>query len=244
MRTKSIICTFFVLFGSSSALATDIYDSNLGSTKDTAVYSPVYTWTGFYLGVHAGYAWGNSEYEHKNDNYFGGTGGLYDNDTDGALLGGQIGFNYQIDNVVIGVEGTHSWSNIEGNNDYTMYFNDTTTELDNLSTIAGRLGLADDKTLYYFKVGYAIADVTAGQDVYGGNGCCRTWSDSEDVEGWFGGIGVEYALTHNFTIGVEGLYYDFDEVTFSGPDSADVPAIIEGDLDFYEVKLKANLKLN
>ena len=50
---------------------------------------PFYNWTGFYAGAHAGVGWSDGD----------GSG------SSGFIGGGQIGFNYQINQWVLGVEG-------------------------------------------------------------------------------------------------------------------------------------------
>src|SRR6478609_10839090 len=58
------------------------------------VYVPVFTWTGFYVGANAGYGWGNTS-----TNNLGQVG-----DLDGFIGGGQVGYNYQIGQFVLGAE--------------------------------------------------------------------------------------------------------------------------------------------
>ena len=68
---------------------------------------PVFTWTGFYIGLNGGGAFGTSTYN------FGGLGSTSFN-TSGGLAGGTIGFNYQTGALVWGVEGDGDWSGISG----------------------------------------------------------------------------------------------------------------------------------
>ena len=200
-----------------------------------------YSWSGFYLGAHAGYGWGDAEYEHQNINFFGGPGGLYDNEINGAVVGGQLGFNYQIDWFVVGVEGTAAWSDISGNYDFSQYTNDTTTDLEWVVTVAGRLGFALDRFLIYGKGGYAWARAEAGQEYYK-PGVERYWSDEQTVSGFLIGGGLEYAVTDNVVAGFEYVYIDFDEERFSGDDSKDVPAEIDGDLDIHQILARLSFK--
>jgi outer membrane immunogenic protein len=90
---------------------------------------PVFTWTGFYVGVNAGYAWADSN---RNDDVIFFTPGsivgsptttgtltLFNNNggnDDGFTAGGTLGFNYQMGAVVLGVEGDLNWADIGGNN--------------------------------------------------------------------------------------------------------------------------------
>lgn len=76
---------------------------------------PVFTWTGFYIGVNAGYGFSDSQRESTFTavNVAGAnaplgrptSGGLFGNTSrDGFVGGGQLGYNYQIGSFVIGVE--------------------------------------------------------------------------------------------------------------------------------------------
>ena len=67
-------------------------------TKAAAV-APGYNWTGFYVGAMGGYGWSR-------------TGGV---DFNGGFAGGTIGANWQMSNIVLGIEGEGAWSNIGQN---------------------------------------------------------------------------------------------------------------------------------
>ena len=64
---------------------------------------PAYTWSGFYLGVNGGGAWGSSSWTT--------TSGF---DTSGGFVGGTIGYNYQVEQAVFGIEGDIDWADING----------------------------------------------------------------------------------------------------------------------------------
>src|SRR5277367_5393412 len=67
------------------------------------VYAPVYNWTGFYVGVNGGGGWGRSNWD--------STGSF---NVSGGLVGGTVGYNYEINRAVLGVEGDIDWSGING----------------------------------------------------------------------------------------------------------------------------------
>jgi len=101
---------------------------------------PVFTWTGFYVGVNAGYAWGDSNSNCDFGCGFGGdliagggvpvipapgtsfTSGFFggnDNNRDGFTGGAQVGFNYQFtpgSGFVVGVEADIQWLGGDNNN--------------------------------------------------------------------------------------------------------------------------------
>src|SRR5262245_56524065 len=65
------------------------------------VYAPVYNWTGFYIGINGGGAWGSSRWDSV---------GSFD--VSGGMLGGTIGYNWQAYQWVFGLEGDIDWTNI------------------------------------------------------------------------------------------------------------------------------------
>ena len=66
-------------------------------------------WTGFYLGGHVGYGWGTNDWTDP-----AGVGAGISNDFDGFVGGGQLGFDYQIGNLVFGLQGEISGASLEG----------------------------------------------------------------------------------------------------------------------------------
>src|SRR5476651_2428867 len=66
-------------------------------------FAPVYNWTGFYIGVNGGGGWGRSRWDSA-DAF----------NISGGLVGGTLGYNYQVGQLVWGVEGDIDWSNIKG----------------------------------------------------------------------------------------------------------------------------------
>src|SRR5262245_4855139 len=76
-----------------------------------APVEPAFTWTGFYAGVEAGYAWGDSEAD-----YFAVLPpGVTSMDPDGGLIGGYAGYNYQFpNNVVLGIDADIAYADVEG----------------------------------------------------------------------------------------------------------------------------------
>ncbi len=99
-------------------------DMGPGGLKDAPYVGTVYAWTGVYGGVTAGYGGGTL----KNFvDYGGNTGnnnvhGWAENDPDGALIGGTVGYNYQwAPNWVVGAEADLSWSGMEGQQHKYIY---------------------------------------------------------------------------------------------------------------------------
>lgn len=167
------------------------------------VYVPVFTWTGFYVGANAGYGWGN-----VNANGFTLTN---TGDLDGFVGGGQVGYNYQIGQFVVGLEADFqgadmsAGSNLFGASVKTEYF----------GTVRARAGVAFDRFLPYITGGWAYGNVKTSIP-----GIAFS-SDRSHTGGWALGAGLEYAFTNNIVAGVEYLYVDLGEksiTTLAGSD--------------------------
>lgn len=161
----------------------------------TMVAAPLFNWSGLYYGVSGGYAWGSSRHNDP-----AGSGRF---DTDGWLLGGTVGYNWQSGPAVFGLEGDLSWTNIEGAG--TSAVGPITTELNWLGTGRVRAGYAADAYLFYVTGGAAFANLEAGNPVAGGG------SGKETRVGWTVGGGVEAALAQNWTAKIEYLYVDLGD---------------------------------
>lgn len=117
---------------------------------------------------------------------------LFD-DEERVIGGAHLGYNWQTPSSwVIGVEGDVNFA--EG--------------VDYLASARGRLGYAFGRTLLYGTGGVAFA----GFDEVGIN---------EEETGWVAGGGLEAKVKENLSLGLEALYYDFDDATTSlGDDNA------------------------
>ncbi len=147
------------------ANAADTY-TGPGSLKDVPFVETAWNWTGFYGGVVGGYGSGtSSNYVSNNANPHGWA----NNDPDGGLLGGTIGYNYQwAPNWVAGAEADLSWSGMEGQQHKYIYDgHDWSGGWDGLATIRGRVGYALGPTLFYGTAGLALVhanEVIVGND--------------------------------------------------------------------------------
>jgi len=152
------------------------------------IYSPMFTWTGFYLGLNGGGGWGHSVWDR--------TGDL---DLSGGVIGGTAGFNWQMNQVVFGIEGDVDWSGVSGTTS-TLCPAGCTTRNDWLGTVRGRLGYAFDRFLPYVTGGLAVGDIRATTPGFAGA--------SQNNLGWTVGLGVEAAIAGNWSAKAEYLHVD------------------------------------
>jgi outer membrane immunogenic protein len=191
----------FLLAGVAAvALASGAQAADLGVRRGAvaeAIIAPVFSWTGFYVGVHAGYGFGQSTPTNI-------ALVAFPTSYNGGLIGGQIGFNYQINQIVLGAEADLAYTAIGGHNPGG---GGITVRNMALGSLRARAGYAFDRSLLYVTGGLgfqrASFATTAGPEPY-----TRT--------GWTIGAGWEYAITQNVTAKIEYNYYNFGTRTL-GP---------------------------
>lgn len=177
--------------------------------------APVFSWTGFYVGVNGGYAGDKFRYPFGGDIRGRPYAGKATVNSSGFLGGVTAGYNYQFArNWVVGIEADYDWGNVEGKVGLTAAVGPFAaglkagSQLDNLGTVRARLGYSFDRALVYATGGWAYGQVksslTAGIVGVGGIGLSKT----VDANGWTVGAGIEYALTNNFSLKTEYLYVD------------------------------------
>ncbi|WP_378943133.1 outer membrane protein [Mesorhizobium sp. ANAO-SY3R2] len=204
MKT-ALLATTFLFAAAGSALASDAVAYEAAPEAAAGGF----VWTGGYIGLHAGYAWTQGT-----GDYLEPTGSLVEQaeiNSDGWLGGIQVGYNYQINNWVIGVEGDIAWSNANGLNNILAAGSDVAdidVEMDWLASLTARAGIAFDRTLFYAKGGIGFSHIALGDT--GGNGMSVDADGSDTVTGWTLGGGIEHAVTDNWTVKAEYQYYRFN----------------------------------
>ncbi|TJW36001.1 MAG: porin family protein [Mesorhizobium sp.] len=178
-----------------------------------APIASVYDWSGFYVGLQAGYGWS------RVDQPYASVGGPFiftqdDADGNGWLGGAHVGYNKQFDSWVLGLEGDFEASNIDGD-DGGSGGHINGFEFKWLGSVRGRVGYALDRVLLYGTGGYAFMRGSAyAVEGFGG---ATAESNSATFHGWTIGTGAEYAFTDNLTARVEYRYTDFGAKRISFP---------------------------
>ena len=207
---KILLSSVALLSLTAGAMAADLPSRRAPAPVVAAV--PVFTWTGFYVGVNAGYGWNTNDNHRYYDpvlGYYGGGG------SDGGFVGGaQVGYNYQIGSFVVGLETDIQYADIGGGNSnwyYGGYYRDSSNG-DWFGTVRARAGVAFDRALIYVTGGLAYGDIANGSSAYYDPAFAGYYygSDNGTNTGWVLGGGVEYAFTNNLTAKVEGLYVNLD----------------------------------
>src|SRR5262245_18511903 len=182
-----------------------------------AYVAPVFTWTGFYLGGNIGGAWAHRD---VTDSLLGAN--FNNGNNDGVFIGGgQLGFNWQVNYVVLGFE----WD-IDGaannNNTGTVFVPGVgvlqlTSNNRWITTLAARFGVTNGYWLFYGKAGagwvgaqdFTVTNLTTGTSV--------TVSNDNSNSGWLVGAGIEWAFAPNWSAKLEYDYLGLDSRTFTVP---------------------------
>lgn len=196
-------------------------------TKAPPMIEAIYDWGGFYIGGNAGYGSSHKCFSREQDFTRRGTVVLTPaldegcHNATGGLVGGQVGYRWQSQHWVFGLEAQGDWANLKGSNPLAFNTLGTNqTKIDSLGLFTGQFGYAFNNVLLYFKGGAAVA-----HDKYNG----VTTATSAVVDGasetrWGGvvGVGVEFGFAPNWSVALEydhafmgGKSLDFTSATAS-----------------------------
>jgi outer membrane immunogenic protein len=216
MKSRLLLAAALLAAGSIPVMAADLAPQPVEPVAP--VYVP-YSWTGFYIGLHAGVVGSDS----KATNLLSGFAAKFD-DT-GFIGGAHAGYNYQFpQGFVIGLEGDIDYTSLSKTQTFAgpTFSESDRFKSDWQGSIRARAGYAFDRVLPYITGGVAFANqkfTVSGFDTvlgpYGG-------SNSTTRTGWTLGAGVEYAMTDNILIRLEGRYSDFGKKNYQFAGSAPI----------------------
>ena len=217
--------TKYIALGAIAALV-------LGTTAASAADLPlktkappleaIYDWTGFYIGVSGGGSLGQSDHIDRATGLTD-TGGF---NVKGGLVGGTVGYNWQMSSFVFGLEGDISWVG-----EYGSHIDDASvgpfanpaspalpafqsfTKETWLATARARFGYAVNNLLFYGTGGYAGAGVEAG--IKNSKTNALLVSSTSTRNGWTAGGGLEWGFAPNWSAKFEWLYMKFESKPFN-----------------------------
>ena len=206
-------------------------------TKAPVYVEPVFDWTGFYIGGNVGYSWGRSSDTSTLTNTPGTVLFTSSDKTnlDGIVGGGQIGYNWQMQGWLFGLEADIQGTDEKGTRNFTCPQATCTPnvggflalvipgpavpaalsqKIDWFGTVRGRIGvLAAPKVLLYATGGLAYGEVDSSA-VIGLVPTAFSTISSTNV-GWTLGAGIEGVIGGNWTARLEYLYVDLGKVNGS-----------------------------
>src|SRR5437588_7334001 len=151
LRLMGVLFVFCAV-GTAAFAGTEMYSGKESKAVAPAPL-PECNWTGFYIGLNVGGQFGRSENKDLDDYWF--TDKPWGYDQSGVVAGGQVGYNFQWNWLVLGVEADGGYMNLEGSGvskfDRSFESSDTRgkTDSDFYTTIRGRLGFAFGHWLFY-----------------------------------------------------------------------------------------------
>jgi outer membrane immunogenic protein len=222
MKFKIAALAAGVVLSGPSALAADLAPMPV---EPAAPVMLPFDWSGFYVGVNAGYGLGGGDASIYTNGLpapvnlpAGIPGDIGNLSTDGFLGGAQVGYDVQFGTWVVGIEGDIDYFNGEDevSPDWALGSDRVEVEYNWLATVRARAGYAFENFLLYATGGIAFADIDASYKYERaaplvGSG---SWSDGTTAVGWTAGLGAEYAFTSNWSVKVEALYADFGSEDF------------------------------
>jgi outer membrane immunogenic protein len=229
---KIVLAIALLALGSASAFAADLGARTY--TKAPAM-APAWSWTGAYVGLNAGYAWGNSNTSLSNADVFEGialVGSFPSLKPEGFIGGGQIGYNWQSGMLVLGAELDFSGLSVKATetvdplaaafaNNFAGTFS---SQYDWLLTARGRLGVTvAPNWLLYVTGGLAVTRARDSVNLVNtGNNFFANYASSKTLTDGTVGGGVEYAFAPNWSAKVEYLYAKFGDTSPSFTTSSNV----------------------
>jgi outer membrane immunogenic protein len=225
-------------------LSTTAFAADLLNYKPAPLMAPVpaFDWTGFHVGVVAGYAVDGNDAKYSYNKVPASAVALLPTAADltsrGANVGGSVGYDHQMNGLVLGMEGDISWMNLGDHNTVVVPGDPATAfpritlktddQMDWLSTIRGRIGIPFDRLLVYGTGGLAVADVSMHTTVQIGTAGSLVGSTDETKVGWTAGGGAELALTDHIAMKGEVLYFDLGDASVNASNPL-VPYSVDAD---------------
>lgn len=225
---------FFLIVLAMKALMLSAYAADLPVKVAPlpTTYTAPYSWTGFYVGISGGYASGRNDLSIVGNNptsvaviNAGAVLPSYGTGASGGMVGGQIGYNWQMGNFVFGPEVDISWVGIEGSASSAfaagpfLVSTHASESVNWLGSVRARAGwLVTPTTLLYATGGGAFGGVksefagaiTGPRVITGG---AAGYNNSDVKWGWVVGGGIEQALGNRWSVKAEYKYFDLSDIS-------------------------------
>jgi len=184
-----------------------------------AMMPPAYNWTGFYVGGNLGAGVANGPATLGFDNVVSNQTNFAARSLNGGL---QAGANWQMRNLVLGVEGDIQANDQSQRDCFDFCLRDQSTDFGTrlpwFATLRGRAGYGAGPFLVYGTAGAALGSVETSYRRYHFGHTFASGIFSEVKSGWTAGGGIETALSEHWTAKAEYLYLDLGRVAHAMPD--------------------------
>jgi outer membrane immunogenic protein len=246
---KIVLATTLLALGSASAFAADLGERMYAKAP---VAAPVANWSGLYIGGNFGYGWGDGKTSLSplpTPAIFDDLGlTTFNTDPKGVIGGAQVGYNWQTDSIITGVEADFQGSGIKGSVPLATFvdpsghvpgeFAASSQKLAWFGTVRGRLGVAvTPNFLLYATGGLAYGQIDASANTHFVSPFNFPASVSRTNVGWTAGAGAEWMFARNWSAKLEYLYFDLGKVSAIGNPIPAIPPLQVG----YTWKTQQNL---
>ena len=237
--SAALTASALILIGG-SAVAADL--PAVEPIQEAAVPEP--TWSGPYMGLHAGWGWADSTVIDDGLDEF--SGDRFSHEPDGFIGGALAGYNWQTGSFVFGVEGDISLSGVFSRDFQGTSDDGIETTISSIATLRGRVGLAFNNVLAFLTAGGAIAHVTqfAGDT----DGDSDGWDRSDALfntgsweSGYVLGGGAEIMLNQGWSAGLEYLFIDLGRYSSVAPNDSGDTGRFENELHTVRARLTKSL---
>ena len=235
--------------------------------KAAPALAAVYNWTGFYVGVNAGGAWGTfhtttstvdgpvpgADYFSAGNVAGVNAAGIQSIKSSTFTGGGQAGYNWRMGNFVVGIEADFQSFHLSGSASTTAIYPasapftftiNSAANTDWLFTARPRLGIANNNWLFYVTGGVAVTNLK-GQFAFFDNSANESASFSKTKAGYTVGGGIEAGLWGGWTLKAEYLHVNFGTVSTTSTNLVcfDCGGIVPYPVNVFthSVELKANI---
>jgi outer membrane immunogenic protein len=233
-----VTASFAALVAAAPAFGADLAVRHMYTKAPPAPIAAVYDWTGFYIGVNGGWGSSHNSWDFVSNSAGALPGSEGSHDATGGTVGGQIGYRWQMGQVVFGVEGQGNWADFSGSNVSTLFPADVNrSKVDAFGLITGQIGYAWNNVLLYVNGGaavtgnrYSVLSTATGAELA-----------SADDTRWGGavGVGFEVGFAQNWSAGLEydHLFMSDSNVTFTTPAGAVATDSIRQDVDLVTARI-------
>jgi outer membrane immunogenic protein len=220
---KLLVGAAFVALGTFSAQAADL------AVRPHRTVEPAYNWSGIYIGANAGYTWSDHGVDLSPTSgdvpaLISSTGqvpGSVNLNRNGFIGGGQIGYNWQFTNWLVGLEADIQGTSVDNTAlvhtavpGMNAVDNTVSSKLQWLGTVRGRIGfLPQNNWLIFVTGGLAYGEVENSATIFNVAPLSYSGSSSDLKTGWTLGGGTEWAFARNWSAKLEYLYYDLGKTT-------------------------------
>jgi len=226
---KLALAVSALAIGAVSASAADM--APLYTKAPPPEVAPAYDWSGFYVGGNGGYAWANNNTSSQVDVFFPGSAPpdnflpLNSLDYAGGFGGGQVGYNFQRNSFVFGVEldiqgsgiRDHTTTLTSGSADVTALNFNQSINIDWFGTVRGRMGYTFGSTLLYATGGFAFGGVDYQTGTVAPvDGAFANASSNSVQTGYVVGAGVEHSFNPSWSIKAEYQYINLGREQLTG----------------------------